>query len=160
MIQRMKRQHFETCMAGVDSFKPHLAENLPDLHNKHNSSARAASAQRKARKAVTMEKSFDDMSFDEKVVYLVNGLDTYLWIISVEARKALRASGFTPEKAKEFKLLEVIEGKSLGQHEQVGAMDLVDHLRSILANDYGVEGLYEEEEEEDEESDELESVEA
>ena len=112
-----------------------------------------------------MTKSFSDMAPDERVVYLVDGLKEYLWAISLEARHALRASGFTPEKAKEFKLLALIEGRSIGQHEEIGAMDVLDHLRAVLADDYDVEGLYEsededEEEDEESESDEFEEVEA
>jgi hypothetical protein len=108
-----------------------------------------------------MEKNFDDMSSEERITYLVDGLSNYLLTISIEARTALRASGFTPEKAKEFKLLELIEGRSMGQHDKIGAMDLLDHLRANLAD----VGMYEdededEEEDEESESDELESVEA
>jgi hypothetical protein len=112
----------------------------------------------------TMEKSFSDMTSDEKVAYLVDGLSNVLFCISLEARKSLSPLGFTPETAKSYKLLALIEGTEFGHHETSGAMDWLDHLRATLAEDYDVDGLYESEDEDDEESedesDELEEVRA
>ena len=112
-----------------------------------------------------MEKTFDDMSSDERVVYLVDGLQQLLLTISLEARQTLRPLGFTPEKATEFKLLQMIEGEHFKQHEAGGAMDWLEWLRYTLAAKYDIEGLYESYDEDDEEfeeddSDELEEVEA
>jgi hypothetical protein len=101
---------------------------------------------------MTEQQSFENMTGDEKVTYLVNGLQHILFNISLEARHTLRQQGFTPETATQFKLLAMIEGQAFGQHDTSGAMDWLDHLKATLAEDIGVEGLYEDED--DEESDE------
>jgi hypothetical protein len=109
----------------------------------------------------TMEKSYNDMSDDERIAYLVDQLRHYLFAISYEARKTL---GLKPEDAKNVKLLALIEGVNFGNHDTGGAMDLLDHLSAELAEYHELDDLYEgeedEEEDEESESDELESVEA
>lgn len=108
-----------------------------------------------------MTKNFDDMSSEERVKFLVDGLNHLLCSISVEARTVLRQDGFTPDRAKEYKLLALIEGQTLGQHDTSGAMDYLEYLRATLED----EGMYQsededEEEDEESESDELAEVEA
>jgi hypothetical protein len=92
-------------------------------------------------------KNVNDMSSVERITYLVDLLNNYLFTTSLEARHAL---GVKPETAHNVRLLALIEGVDFGSHDTSGLMDIMDHLKAALED----EGMYESEDEDDEESDE------